>query len=55
MPARKTTKDCREVCLETLKGLRTLVEMQQVLILQAIEQLDNAKPGSTGRKKNRSG
>jgi len=55
MPAKKTAKDYREACLETLRGLRTLVEMQQTLILQAIEQLDNAKTRPTRGKKSRSG
>ena len=54
MPTKQTTEDCRQACLETLKGLRTLVEMQQVLILQAIEQLADHKPGSTRGKKTRS-
>jgi len=39
MPAKNITKSHSEACLETLKGLQTLVEMQQLLILQAIGQL----------------
>jgi len=39
MPAKSITKSQRQACLETLKGLQTLVEMQQMLILQAIGQL----------------
>ena len=39
MSAKSITKSRRKACLETLKGLQTLVEMQQMLILQAIAQL----------------
>ena len=48
MPAKSITKSHRETYLETLKGLQTLVEMQQVLILQAIGQL--GQPAGTPRK-----
>ncbi len=60
MPAKSITKSHREAYLETLKGLQTLVEMQHVLILQAIEQLgqpagplQKPKSRSAARKKNR--
>ena len=48
MPAKSITKSHREACLETLKGLQTLVEMQQMLIFQAIEQL--GQPAAAPRK-----
>gem|GEM_PF-2246198 len=48
MPAKSTTKSQRKACLDTLRGLQTLVEMQQMLILQAIGQL--SQPDSTPRK-----
>ena len=48
MPAKSTTKSHRETYLETLKGLRTLVEMQQVLIVQAIGQL--GQPAAAPKK-----
>ena len=60
MPAKSIRKSHREVCLETLKGLQTLVEMQQVLIAQAIGQLGQPagaprkpKSRSAARKRNR--
>ena len=59
MPAKSITKSHRETYLETLKGLQTLVEMQQMLILQAIGQLGQPaappkrKPRSTAGKKRR--
>ena len=60
MPAKSITKSHREACLETLKGLQTLVEMQQMLILQAIGQigqpaevLQKPRSRSTAGKKNR--
>jgi len=60
MPAKSTTKSQRQACLETLKGLQTLVEMQQMLILQAIGQigqppevLQKPKSRSTAGNKNR--
>ena len=59
MPAKNTTKSHRQDCLETLKGLQTLVDMQQMLILQAIGQLgqpikaaQKPKPQSVARKRN---
>jgi len=60
MPVKSTTKSRREACLETLKGLQTLVEMQQMLILQAIGQigqtaevLQKPRSRSTADKKSR--
>jgi hypothetical protein len=60
MPAKTITKSERQACLETLKGLQTLVEMQQVLILQAIGQFgqpagpqQRPKPRSAARGKTR--
>ncbi|MDP6635277.1 MAG: hypothetical protein QGG42_10290 [Phycisphaerae bacterium] len=50
MPAKNTAKTHRKACLETLKGLQTLMEMQQMLILQAIEQLGEPKTRSASRK-----
>ena len=58
MPARDITKTTQEAYLETLKGLRTLVEMQQMLIAEAIGRFDKpigavkiTKPRSSSRKK----
>ncbi|MDP6546970.1 MAG: hypothetical protein QGH60_23590 [Phycisphaerae bacterium] len=53
MPAKNTTKSHHEACLETLKGLQTLVEMQQMLILQAIGQL-GLPAGALQKPKSRS-
>jgi len=60
MPVKSATKSHREACLETLKGLQTLVEMQQMLILQAIGQigqtaevLQKPRSRSTADKKSR--
>ena len=60
MSAKSITKSRRKACLETLKGLQTLVEMQQMLILQAIGQIgqpaevrQKPKSRSTAGKKNR--
>jgi hypothetical protein len=39
MPAKSITKSQSEIYLDTLKGLQTLLEMQQMLIVQAIGQL----------------
>jgi hypothetical protein len=44
----KTTATHNKTCLDTLKGLQTLVEMQQALILQAIEQF--SKPAEPPQK-----
>ena len=46
-----TKADC-EAYLETLKGLKTLVDMQQTLILQAIGRIDKSAAG--GKSKSRS-
>jgi len=51
MQSRKTARDCRKTCLETLKGLQTLIQMQQTLIVQAMRELDDEKGESTVRKK----
>jgi hypothetical protein len=48
MPTKNLTKAHRKTCLETLQGLQTLVEMQQMLIVEAIGQLD--KPDGAGKK-----
>lgn len=54
MSAKSVTKSNREVYLDTLQGLQTLIEMQQTLILQAIDQLD--KPLAASKEsKSRSG
>ena len=60
MPAKTIEKSDRQACLETLKGLQTLVEMQQMLILQAIGQLSQPnnpvkkpKPRSAPRRRKR--
>jgi hypothetical protein len=60
MPTKTIEKSDREACLETLKGLQTLVEMQQMLILQAIGQLSQPsnptqkpKPRSASRRRKR--
>jgi hypothetical protein len=52
MPAKTITKPQRQACLETLKGLQTLVEMQQMLILQAIGQL-SLPTGAAQKSKSR--
>jgi len=48
MAAKRIKKSHRGAYLETLKGLQTLVEMQQMLILQAIGQLE--QPAGAPRK-----
>ncbi|MBT3200897.1 MAG: hypothetical protein HN350_13390 [Phycisphaerales bacterium] len=40
MNVKNLTKTNGKTCLETLKGLQTLVEMQQMLIAEALERLD---------------
>ena len=40
MTIKKLTKTNGKTCLETLKGLQTLVEMQQMLITEALGRLD---------------
>ena len=40
MPTKNIAKTDRDMYLETLQGLQTLVQMQQVLIMEAIGRLD---------------
>jgi len=50
MKSKDLTESHRKECVETLTGLRTLVEMQQVLIARALERI-----GPNGKTPNKPG
>ncbi|MCP4376860.1 MAG: hypothetical protein GY794_11870 [bacterium] len=55
MSTKSTDTRHHKTCLDTLKGLQTLVEMQQMLILQAIEQFsESTKPTKKNKPRSKS-